>query len=111
MKKATRPSFFTHEGMPWKIYWLKELDNMGETNTDLCEVKIATTGVPEEVLKETLQHELLHIVLRDIMAVLASTQASPSDIEEAIIRIASPRLFGLYKQNPELREYLYGDKP
>lgn len=103
------PTSFNHDGMKWRIIYIQEKgENLGETHLNINEVRLWTKDIPEDCLRETLQHEILHIVLRDCMAILHESAASPHDIEEAVIRMASPRLFAIMCQNPELKEFLYG---
>lgn len=103
------PTTLLHDGQIWQIFYHEEKpnENLGETNHSTCEIHIWTKGIPLGCIKETLQHELLHIVLRDCTAILHGSTSSSDDLEESIIRISSPRLYAMYKLNPHIREYIY----
>jgi hypothetical protein len=109
-KKQSPPTQFTHDGQIWRIRYLDEKpnDNLGETHLNINEIRIWVKGIPLDCIQETLQHEILHVVLRDCMVILNESNASPHDLEEAIIRLTSPRLFAIMSQNPKLREFIYG---
>jgi hypothetical protein len=112
-KKSQEPALptqFSHDGMIWRIVYIPEKaqENLGETHLNLNEIRLWVKGIPEDCLRETLQHEILHVVLRDCMAILHDSNSSPHDIEEAVVRMTSPRLFAIMVTNPELREFLYG---
>jgi hypothetical protein len=59
------------------------------------------------MLRETLLHELLHVVLNDALPLSAGNTESAHDLEENLIRIVSPRLFHLFSENPALLEYIF----
>jgi hypothetical protein len=104
-----RPQTFLYYGGTWTInYFDRKTDCLGQTFSDKQMIDIFTVDIPEETIRETLQHELLHVVMCDVINTLHGTTKSPSDIEEDIIRLVSPRLNALYKQNPHIIEYLYG---
>lgn len=101
---------FAHEGQKWTINFIDEEPNTdyGNTHHDANEINIWCKNMPDSLVKETLQHEILHIVLRDCMNVMNALNVSAYDKEECLIRMISPRLFSIYKENPILREYIYG---
>jgi len=109
-KKVTRPSSFIHDSQNWRINYFSEKlgENLGETHLNINEIRIWTKDVPDDCIRETLQHELLHVVMRDCLVILHDSTSLPQDLEESIIRMCSPRLFALLSQNPKLRSYIYG---
>ena len=108
-KAPVLPTQFIHDGMVWKISYIPEKGEcLGETHLNINEIRLWVKGIPEDCVRETLQHEILHVVLRDCMFMINESNATPYDLEESIIRITSPRLFAIMSQNPILREYIYG---
>jgi hypothetical protein len=112
-KKPTSPKMpesFIHEGQPWTITYhdINWNGNLGETVYRNNEIKIWVKDTPLCNIQETLQHELLHLSMRDLTTILSGSASDSHDQEEAIIRIASPRLFALLTLNPQLKEFIYG---
>ncbi len=94
-------------GFDWKIIYAKAkvADRFGETNLSSKEITIFSTD-NEQIIKETLQHEILHVLLEDIIPIIV--KISDDEVaEETLIRLVSPRLFTCMKENPKLSEYLW----
>jgi len=60
----------------------------------------------KEVLRETLMHEILHVLMEDVVASVEEKK-DLEDKEEAIVRLVNPRLFQVFKDNPNLVEFLF----
>ena len=94
-------------GFDWKILYGKSAvaDRFGETNMSAKEITIFSTG-NDQITRETLQHEILHVLLEDLIPIISKI---PDDevCEETLIRLVSPRLFACMQDNPKLSEYLW----
>lgn len=77
----------------------------GETNTDSKQI-VVYSNENEEVVRETLQHEILHALLEDIIATIKDLEGEDK-IEEQLIRLLSPRLMSFAVENPKLARYLW----
>jgi hypothetical protein len=103
MKK--RPSSFKAGYFEYELYFdsTKVTSDHGETDT---ENKILTVydRNSEDLNRETLFHELMHVACDDSY-VFEGDHAD--DLEERMIRILSPKLMQIFRDNPELSEYLF----
>jgi len=82
----------------WTVRKDGRLDDFGVTYPEALEI-ILRDGLPDELERETLFHELLHAVL--------FVQGVPSGRQERWVRRLSPLLFELLGQ-PEVRKFLWG---
>lgn len=80
-------------------------DAHGETDTDNKTITIHDRR-SEELNRETLFHEILHVAFADSF-VFEGDKAD--DLEERAIRIISPRLIQIFRDNPDLSRYLFYD--
>ena len=100
--KKAKLGFFTYS-----IRFVKQPEeNCGETDIHNKDIWI-NTRYSEEVQRETLMHELLHVALDDCSA-LKVEEMKPNDREEDIVRTMSPRLMQFMCDNKWIRELLYG---
>ena len=62
----------------------------------------------EEIVRETLLHELLHVVMEDKAEAVFNFESDTKsyDKEENLIRLISPVLMQLINDNPELWQFL-----
>lgn len=72
--------------------------NFGKYVTTTKQVMFDPT-YSEQVSRETIMHELLHLILDDVFVV-------PDELEEILVSTLSPRIMELLKRNPKLTEYL-----
>lgn len=95
----------------YKINWLKAaIGNEsydGDTCTSMKEISI-NMKLPEQALKETLLHEICHVLLEDVIEGVLKFDTK-EDAEEFCIRMLSPRLFSFLRKNHEVLEFLFGD--
>jgi len=112
MKKPKMPRSFQYYSMRWTINPdHKLIDEMGLTERDHAHISITNDPrIPDEMLRETLLHELLHVVLDNTLPLSAGLNNNAEDIEENLIRVVSPRLFHLFNENPELLHYIFKPK-
>lgn len=106
-----RPNKFKLGIFNWRINYLDvEHENHGETLMDTREINIVIRHKSEQVIKDTLLHECLHVCLEDVIDTAAKIEDKPSVIEEQIVRLLTPRLHSIFADNKELREYIF-EKP
>ena len=100
-KKVRRPSKVRIGCFTYSITFIKCLssDDHGTTNTESKEIMIYDTG-NEEVVKETLCHEIDHILFEDIVSTI-NDDDKEADKEEKIIRLHSPRMKQCFTDNPK----------
>lgn len=107
----TKPTKFKYNGFNWKINWLDKIspnpENFGKTELDMKEMDIYSRGIPDEVLKDTLLHELIHVLLEDIISIIKDADAPSDRAEEHLVRLVTPRMNMLFSENPKLRSYLW----
>lgn len=63
----------------------------------------------KQVQRETLLHELLHVALEDCPLVEFPIDKK-GDMEEALVRFISPRMFQFLQDNPKLKQFIWGGK-
>ena len=106
MKKPTK---FKSGCYTWKIYWSEEeADELyGKTDHSTKTVTIYQCKT-DEILRETLLHELLHVVLEDKAEAIFNFDPDKKefDKEENLVRLMSPVLMQLINDNPELVKFL-----
>jgi len=83
----------------------KQMSSHGETNIDTKQIIVYPNG-NEDVVKETLQHEILHALLEDIIPTIKEIE-SEDKMEEQLIRLLSPRLMSFVLDNPKLAKYIW----
>ena len=110
-KSKSRPSGFRLGTFDWSIkYHSSPSDLHGETRKDTRQIDVFTGGYSEQVIKDTLLHECLHVVFEDIPETVLKMDAKPDEIEEQIIRLLTPRIHSLFTDNKSLREYIFNGK-
>ena len=83
----------------------KQMSTHGETSVDNKQIIVYSNG-NEEVVKETLQHEILHALLEDVVTTIKDIE-SEDKMEEQLIRFLSPRLMSFALDNPKLARYIW----
>ncbi|MCK9370514.1 hypothetical protein M0R04_11440 [Candidatus Dojkabacteria bacterium] len=58
----------------------------------------------EAVQKESLLHELFHVVMEECTGL---SNKKCLDREEEIVRYVSPRMFQLFRDNPKVKHYIF----
>lgn len=109
MARIKRPATFKLGTFDWEIKYLDvEGDLHGDTDKDKRVIRIFTSSSTEQVIKDTLLHECLHVVFEDITETAFKMDAKADEIEEQMVRLITPRLHSLFTDNEELREYIFG---
>ena len=104
-----KPTKFKCGCYNWQIYWSQEeADEMyGKTDSSTKVVTIYKCK-NDEITRETLLHELLHVVMEDKAEAIFNFDSDSKnyDKEENLIRLISPVLMQLIMDNPELFDFL-----
>ena len=104
-----KPTKFKSGCYNWQIYWSQEEaeEMYGKTDSHNKVVTIYKCK-NKEITRETLLHELLHVVMEDKAEAVFNFDPDKKeyDKEENLIRLISPVLMQLIIDNPELWEYL-----
>jgi len=83
----------------------RQISVHGETNLDTKQILVIDSG-NEQILKETLQHEILHALSEDIFGTIKYID-DDEKLEEAFIRLFSPRLMVFCLDNPKAVRWLW----
>ena len=73
---------------------------LGETDVNNTKVYV-DDAYPDQVIKETLMHELLHVCFAH------SGLNLKDNLEEKIVQTLSPRIMELFTKNKHLKKYLF----
>jgi len=105
-----KPTKFKSGFYTWTIYWSKEAvtEVIGKTD-DLHKVITIYNQANIQVERETLFHELLHVVGEDKYEGIFNFEQEKKDLdrEENLVRILSPVLMQLLSDNKDLARYLF----
>lgn len=111
MTRSKRPTKFKLGVFDWDIKYIDvEGDIHGDTDRDTRSIRIFTHGYSDQVVKDTLLHECLHVCLEDIVETTHKIDDKPDVVEEQIVRLLTPRVHELFMNNKDLREYIF-NKP
>lgn len=80
-------------------------DTHGQTSLENKEI-VLYKSANFEAMRETLQHEILHVLLEDVIPTIKEIDDSEK-MEEQLIRLLSPRLMSLAQENQELAKFLW----
>lgn len=106
-----RPTSFRLGTFDWKVNYLDiESETHGETHKSTREINITCRAYSEQVIKDTLLHECMHVVLEDIIDTTCKMEGAASEVEEQLVRLVTPRLHELFTNNVELREYIFSNR-
>lgn len=83
----------------WTVRSDPKLEDFGLTCADDLEIVIRG-GLPDDLRKETVLHELLHAIL--------FAQGVPSGTQEKWVKRLSPFLFATLRDDADLRRFLFG---
>lgn len=99
---------FRFSGFEWTIKFLDiETENFGITDTDKKIVHIYYKDKDHQNVIETTIHEICHVLMFELADSVFKHEAEKSyDLEENMIRLISPRVFSLLRDNVELMEFL-----
>lgn len=109
MARVKRPTTFKLGIFDWTISYLDVDGGLhGDTDKDTRVIRIFTKGFNEQVIKDTLLHECLHVCFEDITETAFKMDSKADEIEEQLIRLLNPRIHSLFTDNEELRDYIFG---
>ena len=106
----TRPTIFEHHGYCWLIKYIEvESENHGKTLFDRRELHIFTLDKDEATIKDTLLHELFHVMSEDVFGIIKTDDKDEiEEMEESYVLLTTPRFMRIMTSNPELPKYLFG---
>lgn len=102
--KPRRPKTVSSMGSDYQILFQPLKGLFGITDLIKRTIKI-NTEESEAVQKETLFHELYHVIMEECPAI--KDKGSYKDREETVIRYISPRMFQLLRDNKKVRHYIF----
>jgi hypothetical protein len=70
-------------------------------------IVVRVGGRPEDVLRETLVHELLHACMAVSRADQYLDTKPKFGVEEYVCNTQAPMLVALFRDNPKIRKYLF----
>jgi len=104
-----RPEFVTIGPFTYEIYYSNEAVTEDMGKTDWVNRKITIwPSIDETVVKETLFHEIEHVVLEGVMEAVAACDLDIYRKEERLVRLTSPKFFQTFRDNPAVTKYLFG---
>jgi len=90
----------------YKIVYHRKLgQNLGEVDTNRKRIDI-WKHESNQALRDSILHEILHIIFEDLIENLEKMSCDTHDKEEFLIRIITPRLLQVLIENPEFVEWL-----
>lgn len=113
----SRPRKVTINGVEWSITYKKKKawktdkhgkGNSGETYAATFSIYVLIESINENNVREVLQHELMHACLASSGGTYVMTYIKIEDAEEVLIGTLSGTFIAMVRNNPEVREYLYG---
>lgn len=109
MTKYPDTIHFKFHGFNWQLKFLNiQRDEFGITDTDKKEVHIYYKGHSEQNVIECVIHELCHVLMFELAdSIFKHDAEKPYDLEENTVRLISPRLFALLRDNHNLMEFLF----
>ncbi len=95
---------FRYLGFDWEIKFIDiEAADFGETDSDQKEVRIYYKNRTDQNVIETLIHELEHVIMFELAdSVFHYEIENLGKKEENLIRLTSPRVFSIIRDNPKL---------
>lgn len=95
----------------YKIRWVKRLSDgdrelHGDTDNDDKVIRLNTV-YNEQLIKDTLLHEIQHAIYNDTYAFDVGEGSDPEVAEERVIRIFTPKFMQVMLDNPGLVDYLF----
>jgi len=95
-------------GFDWEIKFIDiEATDFGETDPDQKEVRIYYKNRSNQNVIETLIHELEHVVMFELAESVFHYDAEKAhQKEENLIRLTSPRLFAILRDNIHLMDFI-----
>jgi hypothetical protein len=101
-KRIKRPVSIQVGAHPYRIRW-RPMDGLyGQTSPSACVIEVDPSNAPSQV-RDTLLHEALHAVVADTRTRL------DRDDEEQLVRVLTPGLLALIRNNPHLVAFLLED--
>ena len=106
-----KPETFKAGYYTWTIIWSDELPEQAFGKTDTSTKRVTIYKIEnEEIERETLFHELLHVALDDTADSIFNYEPDKKecDKEENLVRLLSPQMLQILTSNPKLASYVLG---
>lgn len=100
---------FHFMGFDWEIKFLDSYreDTYGVTSTDSKYIHIYYGKREDQDVMETLLHELSHAMMLDLAdSIFHFEKIEVDEKEENLIRLTSPRIFSIIRDNPKLVDFI-----
>jgi len=105
---AIRPKRFKAGFFMWSIKWSIDKVDDAFGKTDMNRKVITIYGQDnQEIDRETLMHELLHVALEDKIDTVFDGDKKNDEKEESLVRLLSPTLIQILSDNKKLTKYLF----
>lgn len=88
----------------YRLELVPGLEDNGSAHLDTKLIQI-NASLPPSAIRDTLLHEVLHVLLGD-SALPACKTMEPELLEEHIVLLLSPSLLQFFRDNPQIRSYL-----
>ena len=107
--KLVRPTIFHNGSYAWIIKYLDvENEDHGKTYFDKKEIHIFVLNKDEATIRDTLLHELFHVMSEDIFDIIKTAEKEEVEgMEENYILLTTPRFMRIMTSNPELPKYIF----
>tara|TARA_E500000305_G_C3820114_1_gene142480 strand:- start:118 stop:447 length:330 start_codon:yes stop_codon:yes gene_type:complete len=105
-----KPTKFKSGFYNWKIVWSKEKTDELFGKTDIITKTVTIYKQDnEEIERETLFHELMHVVGEDKYDAIFSYEPEKKELdrEENLIRLLSPSMMQMFSDNKDLSRFLF----
>ena len=106
-----KPESFKAGFYTWSIVWSEEPPEEAFGKTDTTSKKVTIYKIEnEEIERETLFHEILHVALDDTAEAIFGYEVEKKDCdkEENLVRLLSPQLLQILTSNPKLASFILG---
>lgn len=101
-----RPKSIQIGAFTYKVIYHRRIGKlMGQADKDKKRIDI-WKHESKQVLRDTILHEILHILMEDVIDTIEKMNCESEDKEESVIRILTPRLLQLILDNPSFISWL-----
>lgn len=91
----------------YQVLFVNGLEDRGSTELDNKVIKI-DSSLPLPVVRDTLLHEILHVLLDGSILLDTELRIPPDKLEEHLVLLLTPSLLLFFQDNPEMRDFLLG---
>lgn len=88
----------------YRIDFVNGLEDKGSADLDTKVIQI-NPAYPIPVIRDTLLHEILHVLLYE-SALSSCNTMDPEKLEEHLVLLLAPSLLLMFQENPEVKDFL-----